>query len=93
MLTAVGQATLLAKHITYHPQEALLADRLSAHYATFGAIQIDEALQFEKDSAANPLFKEGVKEAIKFTEGLGRHGKSVNYYERLKVKDISEDLL
>ncbi|XP_033231206.1 probable enoyl-CoA hydratase [Belonocnema kinseyi] len=91
--TAVGQATLLAKHMTYHPQEALLADRLSAHYATFGAIQIDEALQFEKDSAANPLFKEGVQEARKFAEGLGRHGKSVNYHERLKIKDISDDLL
>ncbi|XP_043461557.1 probable enoyl-CoA hydratase [Leptopilina heterotoma] len=91
---AVGESAVLASKLTFHPQEALLADRLSAHHATFSAIHIDEALQFEKDCASNPLFNEGVRDAKKFSEeGIGKHGKIVNFYKREEVKDIRDDLL
>lgn len=91
---AVGESAVLASKLTYHPQEAMLADRLSAHHATFSAIHTDEALQFEKDCASNPLFNEGVRDAKKFSEeGLGRHGKIVNFFKKNIVKDISDDLL
>ncbi|KZC09885.1 PREDICTED: carnitinyl-CoA dehydratase-like [Dufourea novaeangliae] len=93
--TVLGDAVNLAKSLVKFPHSTLLADRASAHYATFNAKQLEEALQFEKDNSSHLVFEEGVKGAKRFvTERLGRHGKFHNITVVDKtIKDLDKDLL
>ncbi|XP_076765726.1 short-chain-enoyl-CoA hydratase [Xylocopa sonorina] len=93
--SAVGDAISLAKSLIKFPQRSLLADRTSAHYATFIAKQFAEAAQFEKDNGSHLLFEEGVKGAKRFvTEGLGKHGKFHNItIPNVKFRELDKDLL
>ncbi|XP_054002720.1 short-chain-enoyl-CoA hydratase-like [Hylaeus anthracinus] len=93
--TALGNAVNFARSITKFPQSALLADRTSAHFATFSAKQLEEALQFEKVNASHLVFEEGVKGANRFvTEKIGRHGKCHNISQiDVSFKDLDKDLL
>lgn len=78
---ALGQAINLGLTIQKYPQSALLADRMSAHYATLLAKDMDEALQFERDNSSQVLLEDGITGARKFVKGYGRHGKSANTTE------------
>ncbi|XP_076239265.1 short-chain-enoyl-CoA hydratase [Calliopsis andreniformis] len=91
----LGEAITLAKSFVKFPQSVLLADRTSAHFATFSAKQLEEALQFEKDNASHLLFEEGVKGAKRFfAEGIGRHGKFHNLTTRNdSIKEFDKKLL
>ncbi|XP_076174522.1 short-chain-enoyl-CoA hydratase isoform X2 [Ptiloglossa arizonensis] len=92
--TALGTAVNFAKSIIKFPRRSLLADRISAHFATFSAKQLEEALQFEKDNASHLLFEEGVKGAKQFTSGLGKHGKFNNITPiKRNFKEFDKDLL
>lgn len=94
LLTALGTAVNFAKSIIKFPRRSLLADRISAHFATFSAKQLEEALQFEKDNASHLLFEEGVKGAKQFTSGLGKHGKFNNITPiKRNFKEFDKDLL
>ncbi|XP_043269352.1 probable enoyl-CoA hydratase echA8 isoform X2 [Venturia canescens] len=64
--SALGQCIVTAHTLMKYPQKALLADRMSAHYAAFSSKQIDEALQFEKDNSSHILLEEGVEGAQRF---------------------------
>ncbi|XP_015121159.1 uncharacterized protein LOC107043948 [Diachasma alloeum] len=75
---ALGQSISLAQMILKYPQGALLADRTSMNYATFGGKPIEEALEFERDNATDFLLDDGIKGAQRFVDGFGRHGKSTN---------------
>lgn len=90
----LGSAVNLAKSLVKFPPKTLLADRASAHFATFSAKQMDEALQFEKDNASHLIFEEGVPGAKKFVEGKGRHGKFYNIKAADKsIRELDETLL
>ncbi|XP_012276351.1 probable enoyl-CoA hydratase 1, peroxisomal [Orussus abietinus] len=93
--SGLGRGISLAQSLTKFPQRTLLADRRSAHAATFGINQIEEALQFEKDNASHLLLEEGVAGAKKFVNGIGRHGKSYNLtkMDRISFKRLSDDML
>ncbi|KAH0950526.1 hypothetical protein HN011_001496 [Eciton burchellii] len=92
---AMGTAMTLANSLVKFPQKSLLADRMSAHFATFSSKQMDEALQFEKDNSSHLLFEEGVLGAKKFiNEKIGRHGKFYNITTRSNdIRELNENLL
>jgi len=91
----MGTAMTLATSLMKFPQKCLLADRMSAHFATFSSKQMDEALQFEKDNSSHLLFEEGVPGAKKFIDQkIGRHGKFYNITTRSKdIRELNENLL
>lgn len=93
--TGLGQAVNYAKSLVKFPQQTLLADRTSMHYATFLAKQMEEALQFEKDNASHLLIEEGIEGAKKFVEkGIGRHGKFYNLTEQDDtIRELDKNLL
>ena len=93
--TVLGDAVNLAKSLVKFPQRSLLADRASAHFATFSARPLEETLQFEKDNGSHVLFEEGVKGAKRFIEeGVGKHGKFYNLSSvNANFKDLDKDLL
>ncbi|XP_014607150.1 PREDICTED: 2,3-dehydroadipyl-CoA hydratase-like isoform X2 [Polistes canadensis] len=93
--TGLGQAVNYAKSLVKFPQQTLLADRTSMHYATFLAKQMEEALQFEKDNASHLLIEEGIEGAKKFAEkGIGRHGKFYNLTEQDDtIRELDKNLL
>ena len=95
LFTVLGDAVNLAKSLVKFPQRSLLADRASAHFATFSARPLEEALQFEKDNGSHVLFEEGVKGAKRFIEeGVGKHGKFYNLSAvNSNFKDLDKDLL
>lgn len=73
--TAYGQAVNLAKEIVKFPQDCLRVDRNSAYNATFSAKNLEDAMEFESQNAANVLTTEAIEGAKKFAAGLGRGGK------------------
>lgn len=91
----MGTAINLAQSLVKFSQKSLLADRMSAHFATFSAKQMDEALQFEKDNSSHLVFEEGVAGATKFVErGIGRHGKFYNITTQdNSIKELDKNLL
>ncbi|XP_012147591.2 uncharacterized protein LOC100876061 [Megachile rotundata] len=91
----LGEAVTVAKSFVKFSQKVLLADRASAHFATFSAKEIEEALQFEKDNASHLVFEEGVKGAKRFVDGnVGRHGHFQNITNiDLEFKELDKDLL
>ncbi|XP_076629230.1 short-chain-enoyl-CoA hydratase [Colletes latitarsis] len=93
--SALGCAVNFAKSFVKFPQKPMLADRVSTHFATFSAKQLEEALQFEKDNASHLLFEEGVTGANRFvSEKLGRHGKFYNITPvDASFKELDKDLL
>lgn len=91
----LGTAINLAKTITKFSQKTLLADRASAHFATFSAKELEEALQFEKDNASHLVLEETV-ERVKWitTHDLDRHGIYNNITKmNRKFKELDKDLL
>ncbi|XP_032678170.1 short-chain-enoyl-CoA hydratase-like [Odontomachus brunneus] len=92
---ALGVSVNLANCLIKFPPKTLLADRASAHFATFSAKQMDEALQFEKDNASHLVFEEGVTGAKKFVEeGIGKHGKFYNIKAIDKnIRELDKTLL
>lgn len=73
-----------------------MADRASAHNATFSSKNVDEALQFERDGSGHLIFEEGVEGAKKFVEkGIGRHGKFYNIKEAdtTSFRELDKDLI
>lgn len=95
LFTVLGIAVNFANSLVKFPRKTLLADRASAHFATFSAKQLEEAIQFEKDNASHLVFEEGVAGAKRFvTEGLGKHGKFYNITERkTKFKELGKEFL
>ncbi|XP_078053391.1 putative enoyl-CoA hydratase isoform X2 [Augochlora pura] len=93
--TVIGDAVNFARSLVKFPQSALLADRASAHYATFSAKQLEEALQFEKDNGSHLVFEDGVKGAKRFVmEGLGKHGKFYDITsQNITIDELDKDLL
>jgi len=91
----MGTAMTLATSLTKFPQKCLLADRMSAYFATLSSKQIDEALQFEKDNKSHLIFEEGVMGAKKFIDQkIGRHGKFYNITTGNKdIRELNENLL
>lgn len=85
----------LAKSLVKFPPRTLLADRTSAHFGTFSAKEMGEALQFEKDNASHLVFEEGVEGAKKFVEeGIGKHGKFYNIKPLdTSIRELDETLL
>ncbi|XP_017763689.1 PREDICTED: short-chain-enoyl-CoA hydratase-like [Eufriesea mexicana] len=89
----LGEAVKVAISLVKFPQRTLLADRASAHYATFSAKQFKEAIQFEKDNASHLVFEEGVTGAKKFvTAGIENNRKFFNDKEET-FKELNKDLL
>ncbi|XP_011635426.1 uncharacterized protein LOC105426058 [Pogonomyrmex barbatus] len=92
---SLGVAMTLASSLVKFPQKSLLADRTSAHFATFMSKEIEEALQFEKDNSSHLILEEGVPGAKKFIDdGIGRHGKFYNLKEKSSsIRELDENLL
>lgn len=65
-------AEALAQELARFPQECLRADRLSAYQQ--GDYDLPTALRQEFERGLQPLMKEGVAGAARFTGGAGRHG-------------------
>ncbi|XP_064652000.1 enoyl-CoA hydratase EchA19-like [Lineus longissimus] len=76
--TALGCAIQLAHSIAEFPQECLRADRRSAHYATFDAESLSDALRYEFENGKDVIARESIQGAKKFLEGAGRHGSFKN---------------
>ncbi|XP_046435190.1 probable enoyl-CoA hydratase [Neodiprion pinetum] len=93
--TSLGQAFNLAQCLLKFPQRTMLADRASAHNASFSSRSFEEALQYEKDHSSHLLLEEGAVGAKKFREGIGRHGKFYHLrpIDRSKTDEIKDDLL
>ncbi|XP_011300819.1 probable enoyl-CoA hydratase, mitochondrial [Fopius arisanus] len=93
--SALGQSISIAQSILKYPQGALLADRTSMSYATFGGKPIEEALEFERDNATDLLLDGGIKGAQRFVDGFGRHGKSTNITtnDRTSFRSLEDDVL
>ena len=72
--TAVGQAVQLAGSLLKFPQECLLRDRESAHYAMYSAKSFEDAIRNELEQGIKVIAKESVSGAAEFVRGVGRHG-------------------
>ncbi len=71
---ARSAAEALARELAHFPQECLRADRLSAYRQWDD--DLPTALRREFEQGLQPLLKEGVTGAARFTDGAGRHGQS-----------------
>lgn len=88
-------AVNLASSLVKFPQRCLLADRISTHFATFSAKQMDELLQFEKDNSTHLILEEGVPGAKQFIDnGIGKHGKFYDLAPKdQSIKELDKNLL
>lgn len=73
----------------------MLADRTSAHNATYSSRSLEESLQYEKDHSSHLLLEEGAAGAKRFNDGIGKHGKfyHLRTIDRTKFQEINNDLL
>ncbi len=87
--TAVEEAIKLAEEICKFPQECMRADRRSAHYSTYDAKSIVDALKYEYDNSIGVVAEESIKGAQNFVSGVGRHG---NFKADFSIKDKKSKL-
>ncbi|XP_013419889.1 uncharacterized protein LOC106180450 isoform X3 [Lingula anatina] len=83
---ALEAAIDLAQQIAGYPQECMIADRQSAHHATFDAKRFFDAVQFEYYNGSGVINHEAIKGAQRFMEGAGKHGSFENLNDSYKKK-------
>jgi enoyl-CoA hydratase/carnithine racemase len=68
------EAMKIARLLLTFPQECMNIDRDSCYYAVYNAKSFDDALSYEFDQGEK-LDASAVQGAIRFGQGMGRHGK------------------
>jgi enoyl-CoA hydratase/carnithine racemase len=72
--TAFQEAMTIARSLLQFPQKCMRVDLVSAHYSTFGALDMADALRFEFAQGRNVIEEESVHGAGRFHRGEGRKG-------------------